>query len=72
MADEPLWSAEDVARYLNVSLSTVYVLARKRDLPAVRIGVQWRFHPEAVRAFARGETPGAPPDPLLPRSRRRT
>lgn len=66
--DEPLWTAEDVAGYLKISLTTVYDLARRRELPGVRIGVQWQFNPEVVRAFGRGELPppggGAPVVPI--------
>ena len=59
---EPLWTAEDVAAFLRVSLSMVYKLRRQGSLPAVRVGALFRFQPEAVRTFAGGEevarTPG--------------
>lgn len=58
---EPLWTAQEVAAFLRVSLSMVYKLRRQGDLPVVQVGSLYRFHPEAVRAYARGErpTPGA-------------
>lgn len=52
---EPLWTAEDVAAFLRVSLSMVYKLRRLGALPAVRVGALFRFQPEEVRAYARGD-----------------
>ncbi|HET9553442.1 MAG TPA: helix-turn-helix domain-containing protein [Anaeromyxobacteraceae bacterium] len=51
-----LWTAADVARYLRSSLSFVYKVAETGMLPCLRVGALLRFDPEAVRAFARGET----------------
>lgn len=62
---EPLMTPEEVADFLRVSLSTVYTLARTQRLPGVRIGVQWRFDPETVRAFGRGDLP-PPTSPVTP------
>ncbi len=50
---EPLWTAEDVAAFLRVSLSMVYKLRRMGTLPAVRVGALFRFEPDRVRAFTR-------------------
>ncbi len=52
---EPLWTAQDVAGFLRVSLSMVYKLRRVGALPAVRVGALFRFQPEEVRAYARGD-----------------
>ncbi len=52
---DPLWTAEDVAAFLRVSLSMVYKLRRQGSLPAVRVGALFRFRPDAVQDFARGE-----------------
>jgi excisionase family DNA binding protein len=52
---EPLWTAEDVSTFLRVSLSMVYKLRRGGRLPAIQVGSLYRFNPEVVRAFARGE-----------------
>jgi excisionase family DNA binding protein len=51
---EPLWTAEDVAAFLRVSLSMVYKLRRMGALPAIRVGALFRFQPNEVRAYARG------------------
>lgn len=65
--DEPLWTAQEVATYLRVSLSTVYNLRRAGDLPVVQVGSLYRFHPEAVRGYARGERPA--PGAVIPLGR---
>ena len=54
-ASEPLWTAEDVAAFLRVSLSMVYKLRRQGSLPAVRVGALFRFQPDTVRGFARSD-----------------
>jgi excisionase family DNA binding protein len=54
-AADPLWTAEDVAAFLRVSLSMVYKLRRQGSLPAVRVGALCRFQPDTVRGFARSD-----------------
>ena len=49
---EPLWTALDVARFLQVSRATVYNLVDRGALPLVRIGALLRFDPVQVRNFA--------------------
>jgi len=53
---EPLWDAQDVARYLKVSRSWVYHRAEAGELPSLKIGGLLRFDPQAIHAFARGES----------------
>lgn len=55
MSDETLWDATDVAKYLKVSRSWVYLQSGSGDLPHRRIGGLLRFIPEQVRAYARGD-----------------
>ena len=52
---EALWTAEDVAAYLKVSASMVYKLRREGKLPFVGVGALYRFDPEVIRAYVRGE-----------------
>jgi excisionase family DNA binding protein len=67
---EPLWTAKEVAAYLQASPSWVYMHAEDGTLPSVRIGGLRRFHPEAIRAYARGEwKPGSPVVPFPARGR---
>jgi excisionase family DNA binding protein len=37
-------TAEETARYLRLSVATVYHLAQAGEIPAVRIGRVWRSH----------------------------
>ena len=57
---EHLWTALDVARYLQVSRATVYNLADRGDLPVSRIGALLRFLPSAVKEFAKAVPKAAP------------
>jgi len=56
---EPLWTAHDVARFLQASVSWVYHRAEAGDLPCVHIGGLLRFDPAAIRALGRTEKPSA-------------
>jgi len=40
---EQLLTLEQVAEYLNVDKFTVYRLLAEKDLPAFKVGNQWRF-----------------------------
>ena len=65
--DAPLWTAEDVARYLQASRSWVYHRAESGELPCLRVGGLLRFEPDVIRAYARGErTDRERPPSLLP------
>ena len=39
---QALWTTEDVVGYLNVTPRTIYRLIRTGELPAIRVGHQWR------------------------------
>ena len=54
-SSEPLWTVKEVAAYLRVSNSWVYSHGEAGTIPSVQIGGLRRFHPEAIRAYARGE-----------------
>jgi excisionase family DNA binding protein len=41
--DEEILDVEGAARVLGVSTRTIYNLARKGDIPAMRVGREWRF-----------------------------
>lgn len=55
-ADEGLWDAARVAKYLGVSRSWVYHRVSEGTIPHLRLltGLT-RFQPDAIRAYARGE-----------------
>jgi excisionase family DNA binding protein len=48
---EPLWTAAEVARFLNASPSYVYKAAEAGRLPCVRIGAMLRFDPQVIQAL---------------------
>jgi hypothetical protein len=56
---EPLWTAHDVARFFQASVSWVYHRAEAGDLPCIHIGGLLRFNPSAIRALGRTEKPSA-------------
>ena len=39
---------DEVARYLRVHQSTVYRLLKKKELPAFKVGSDWRFDVESI------------------------
>ena len=41
-------TVKDLSEYLRVHPSTVYKLLRQRELPAFRIGSDWRFNAEVI------------------------
>jgi excisionase family DNA binding protein len=45
---------EEVARYLRVHPSTIYRLLKKKELPAFKVGSDWRFNLESIDRW-RGE-----------------
>jgi len=52
---------EEVANYLRVHPSTIYRLLKKRQLPAFKVGSDWRFNLESIdrwRADAESGHPG--------------
>ncbi len=40
---EPLWTVENVAEYLKLQPETIRSMARRGELPAIKIGKVWRF-----------------------------
>jgi excisionase family DNA binding protein len=41
-------TVKDLSEYLRVHPSTVYKLLRRGELPAFRIGTDWRFNAEVI------------------------
>ena len=48
---KPLLTLEQVATYLNVNKVTIYRLVAQKQLPAFKVGNQWRFKQELVDAW---------------------
>jgi excisionase family DNA binding protein len=45
---DPLWTVEDVADYLKLQPETIRSMARRGELPALKIGKVWRFQRQAI------------------------
>ena len=45
---DSLWTVEDVAIYLKLQPETIRSMARRGELPAIKIGKVWRFQKNAI------------------------
>lgn len=62
-------TAQDVGRYLRISLSTVHHLTRTGQIKAVKVGKQWRYYQEDLdryleEGFEHLKSPAVSPQPL--------
>lgn len=48
MSTDSLLTLEELAAFLKVSKDTIYRMAQKGKIPAVKVGNQWRFCKEEV------------------------
>jgi excisionase family DNA binding protein len=48
---EPLWTVEEVAKYLRLKQETVRLMARKNQLPALKVGKAWRFRSNEIKGL---------------------
>ena len=53
--DETFLTTEEVLEYLNVNLRTVYRLIKAGNIPAVRVGRQWRFRKRDIDSWLEGQ-----------------
>lgn len=44
----PLWTVDEVAGYLKLQPETVRSMARRGELPAIKLGKVWRFRKTAI------------------------
>jgi excisionase family DNA binding protein len=51
---------EEVASYLRVHPSTIYRLLKKRQLPAFKVGSDWRFNLESIDRWRSAAEIGRP------------
>jgi excisionase family DNA binding protein len=52
---EQLLTADELAARWQVELAHVYRLTRRGEIPAVKLGRYYRYHPDAIRRFELGE-----------------
>jgi PTS system nitrogen regulatory IIA component len=43
MTDEQLMSVKDLADYLQVDMSTLYLWSQRGQIPAMKVGRMWRY-----------------------------
>lgn len=53
-------TVQEVSSYLRVHPSTIYRMLKKNQLPAFRVGSDWRFTVEAIDKWRAGVESGAP------------
>jgi len=46
--DSDVLNAKEAAEYLKAHVETVRRMARRREIPAFKVGKDWRFHKEAL------------------------
>lgn len=49
-------TVDEVAAYLRCHPSTIYRMLRRKELPAFKIGSDWRFPREQIEAYVRNAT----------------
>ena len=59
-----LMTVEDVANRLRLSYSTVYSMLRAGEIPAVKLGAQWRVDPIRLDAWLSDQEPDRSDDAL--------
>jgi excisionase family DNA binding protein len=55
---EPLMTIKEAAELLKMHPTTVYRLARRGQVPAIRIGISWRFIKEDLLAWLQEKLKG--------------
>jgi len=53
----PLWTVSEVALYLNVTERTIYRLLTDKQIPAYKVGGQWRFKEDEIMAWLTSKQP---------------
>ena len=72
--DDGFMTTEEVLEYLHVNLRTVYRLIKTKNIPAIRVGRQWRFRRRDIETWLESQRAGlhATTDaPERPEGRRR-
>src|SRR5262245_49109896 len=67
-------TTEEVLEYLQVNLRTVYRLIKNKNIPAIRVGRQWRFRRRDIDGWLESQRAGQKPEaepPHRPGGRRR-
>jgi excisionase family DNA binding protein len=69
MVEDAFLTTDEVLKYLQVNLRTIYRLIKSGRIPAVRVGRQWRFRKRDIDAWLDSQRPRSPrpmPSPSEP------
>ena len=58
MTSDKWLTLEELAAYLKLSRAKLYRLAQEGDIPASKIGSQWRFDRQEIDAWVKSHRPG--------------
>lgn len=50
---------DELAEYLKLSRTKLYRMAQAGEIPAYKVGVQWRFNREEIDDWVTSQRPGA-------------
>lgn len=67
MAEREIMTVREVAEHLRVHQSTIYRLLKRQQLPAFKVGTDYRFSRTAVDAWAAARTLGGKVNLNVPR-----
>ena len=56
ISTEPLWTIDDVAKYLRLEPNTVREMARDKKIPGIKVGRVWRFRPKEIKSWLGSDT----------------
>ena len=51
MSDNQLMSVKDLADYLQVNISTVYLWSQRGQIPAMKVGNMWRYRRSEIEEW---------------------
>jgi excisionase family DNA binding protein len=75
LMDSEFLTAEEVAEYLRLPLSTVYKFVQDKRLPGFKVGKHWRFRKETIIQWTKDQekdalrVPGSDPEDITPRKK---
>jgi len=55
--DSDVLNAKEAAEYLKAHVETVRRMARRGEIPAFKVGKDWRFHKELLRQWSEEQNP---------------
>jgi excisionase family DNA binding protein len=70
MTNEPLMSVKELAEYLQVDMSTIYLWSQRGQIPAMKVGKAWRYRRSEIEEWLNRQRsqPGGPESVLRPAS----